>query len=29
MNLQEVIWRAWTGLIWLTIWSYGRMLWMR
>jgi hypothetical protein len=26
MNLQEVIWRAWTGLIWLTIWSYGRML---
>jgi len=27
INLQEVRWGAWTGLIWLMIWTGGGLLW--
>jgi hypothetical protein len=29
LDLQEVGWRAWTGLIWLSICTGGGLLWMR
>jgi hypothetical protein len=29
MDLQEVGWGAWTGLLWLRIRAGGRLLWMR
>jgi hypothetical protein len=29
MDLREVGWGAWTGSIWLRIWTGGELLWMR
>jgi hypothetical protein len=29
MNLQEVGWEVWAGLIWLRIWTGGGLLYMR
>jgi len=29
MDIQQVVWWVWDGLMWLWIWTVGGLLWMR